>query len=367
MGTDYQAGRRPAMERILDVCVAIDATAVRTYAVMSRIARAPELKVTFGEMQGEEEEHLKWWIGLRTRLRKGELFLPWDDVDELADHLESVLAEIRESIPDVLDGLDDRELLLVAMRIEFFALEPAITELTDFVEGTARSPHDQYDEHLERLMLAIEREGGSEDRLSGFLVRVLRRTWHNSEVVANLAMRDSLTGLLNRRALSVFMAQALAAAARYEEPIAVLMMDVDDFKTVNDRYGHETGDAALKMVSQAIEATVRDSDLSARFGGDEFVIVAPNTESVAAYALAQRLEARVASAVAHSAEGADIRVTLSIGVATFEGGADTTPSADAILSRADHDLYRAKSEGRARRAEAAAIPASESGSALGSE
>lgn len=354
MGTEQGSRRILAMGRILDVCVSIDAMAVSTYGIMSGIARNPELRATFAAMQAEENEHVAWWTGLRERLEEGEFVVPWDDVDELADHLESVLAEIGESIPQTLDDLDDRDLLLVATKMEYFALEPAITQLADFIQGADQPPREQYDEHLERLMLAIERGSASEDRLSAFLVRVLRRAWRNSDVVAGMAMHDALTGLLNRRALGVFLSQVLNAALRHGQSVALLMADVDDFKSVNDRFGHETGDAVLRMVSEAIGRTVRDSDLAARFGGDEFVIVAPETGPGAALTLAERLEAHVRSSVLRR-DGRDVGATLSIGVAVFDGAAGHAPSADALLSQADHRLYSAKAAGKARIAEATKV------------
>jgi diguanylate cyclase (GGDEF)-like protein len=154
------------------------------------------------------------------------------------------------------------------------------------------------------------------------------------------AMTDTLTGLPNRRAFDAQLASLLAGGARHT--FSLLVLDIDHFKLINDRHGHGVGDAVLESFAQRMQATLRPSDGCCRTGGEEFVVLLPNTELTTALATAERLR----SAVAHDALIRDpvLHATVSIGVTEFQAG-DT---ARTITGRADGALYRAKSEGRNR-------------------
>lgn len=159
-----------------------------------------------------------------------------------------------------------------------------------------------------------------------------------------LAATDSLTGLANRRHFLDQMALALARRQRYDIPTALLMLDLDWFKRVNDQYGHATGDEVLKHVAGIMTSSLRRIDLLGRLGGEEFAILLPDTEAAGAHEFAERLRLRIAAQPAR-AESGDLPVTLSIGVTSF---AAQDRNIDAILARADRALYRAKENGRNR-------------------
>jgi diguanylate cyclase (GGDEF)-like protein len=336
--------------RILDSCVAIDTAATSVYGRMAEATPSPALRELFTAMEADERHHVGWWLELQKRYEEGSLQVPFADAAEVADQLASVVDEIGKTVPADLESLDERQMLLVATKIEYFALEPAISELIDLAEGSSDGQRE-YDEHLERLMRAIETEGYVDDSLSIFLVRVLRRAWHNSNAMAGMAMKDSLSGLFNRRALTVLLDQMLASAVRYGEAFSLLMIDIDDFKSVNDRFGHVVGDEAIVSVSGMLSSVTRDSDMVARFGGDEFVILAPRAGSAESSRLAQRVE-DAAAAISIQHAGADLSVTLSIGIAVVEPGAGAREAtSDRVLTAADAGLYRAKEQGKARYAE----------------
>ena len=157
-------------------------------------------------------------------------------------------------------------------------------------------------------------------------------------------MKDSLTGLHNRRALFERLRQELTRSSRYDEPLSLLLIDVDGLKALNDFGGHRAGDAALDLVGSAVRAGSRASDLPARWGGDEFALVAPNTGVAAATALAERIRALVA---ARRALNGSIGVTISIGFSTVEPG-PRAPDIDTLVRQADAALYEAKRSGRNR-------------------
>lgn len=161
-----------------------------------------------------------------------------------------------------------------------------------------------------------------------------------------MAVTDQLTGLFNRRYMSRHLSTLVANAGTTGKPVSFLIMDIDYFKTVNDSHGHDTGDLVLREFANRISANVRGVDLACRFGGEEFVVVMPDTDLSFAYMVAERLRQSIADVPFQIAVAPGrLPVTVSIGVTASEGAGDT---ADALLRRADQALYRAKREGRNR-------------------
>lgn len=159
-----------------------------------------------------------------------------------------------------------------------------------------------------------------------------------------LARRDPLTGLLNRRAMHVALDQHARRRRRAADTFSVLMIDIDDFKAVNDRHGHETGDLALTHVARLMAQTLRPSDRVGRFGGEEFIVLLPTAPLARALAEAEALRLRVRGQPLMLGE-LRLQLTVSIGVAEWAGVAEDPAR---LLARADAALYRAKRLGRDR-------------------
>mgnify|MGYP001070989918 CR=1 FL=1 len=168
--------------------------------------------------------------------------------------------------------------------------------------------------------------------------------------LAELAAKDPLTGLYNRRHFGEVMTREFAAAERYGDDLTCLMFDVDHFKQINDTFGHRTGDAILITLAQAISSELRQSDVAARFGGDEFIVLMPQTSADAAMNLAERVNAAFNEQTRRNHPG--VRPTLSIGVASLR--TTRAPSSEALMHEADVALYAAKEAGRNRTVEASA-------------
>jgi diguanylate cyclase (GGDEF)-like protein len=162
--------------------------------------------------------------------------------------------------------------------------------------------------------------------------------------LAALSQTDSLTGLPNRRALSEYVRDEILRSIRYGAPMSLLLVDVDGLKQVNDAHGHPAGDRVIRSVATAIRQTLRASDFGARWGGDEFAIVAPNTGSEAARSSAERLIHRV---IERSEERGQ-RATVSVGIATFDPSLSTHADLESLIRAADGALYLAKANGRNR-------------------
>ncbi len=159
-----------------------------------------------------------------------------------------------------------------------------------------------------------------------------------------LAVTDQLTGLHNRRFMLQKLGALVARAAMGGEPVALLMVDLDHFKSVNDRFGHDVGDAVLTQFARHMSTHVRAMDIACRAGGEEFVVLMPNTGLEDAHQIADRLRLYLAGASYALGEGrGSLAVTVSIGVAATLGASDQM---DAVLKRADLALYEAKAAGR---------------------
>lgn len=176
------------------------------------------------------------------------------------------------------------------------------------------------------------------------LLGMLHRQSHDSAELRRLATTDGLTGALNRRTFLGELEKEAGRAARYGSPLTLMMLDLDFFKRINDGYGHAVGDQALKAFADNAFASLRSSDLFGRMGGEEFVILLPETSALQVEPVAERLRERVAAIQLPTAHGV-VRFTVSIGIAEL---AASDVDAESFLARADQAMYAAKQAGRNR-------------------
>ncbi|HEY7959707.1 MAG TPA: diguanylate cyclase, partial [Sphingomicrobium sp.] len=178
------------------------------------------------------------------------------------------------------------------------------------------------------------------------------RLRHNVQLSLEMAITDQLTGLHNRRYMARHLDNLVGSAVRNGKPLAFLILDIDYFKAVNDGHGHDIGDEVLKEFANRISANVRGIDLACRYGGEEFVVVMPDTDMSLAYSIAERLRKSIETTpIVISRAPGTLNITISIGIAGTQGPGDT---AEALLHRADQALYTAKRNGRNRVVTAAA-------------
>ena len=189
-------------------------------------------------------------------------------------------------------------------------------------------------------------EDGSR-RYGAFISDICARKGLERELTLQ-ATTDPLTGLLNRRSFFGQAADEMGRARRYGRPLAVLMCDIDRFKSVNDRHGHAVGDEVLTAVSSRCQAALRQTDRLARLGGEEFAVLLPESDIAGARQTGERLRRLIAEQPCETSIGR-LTVTVSVGCAVLQGDDEV----DAVLARADAALYRAKREGRNRVATAA--------------
>jgi len=162
--------------------------------------------------------------------------------------------------------------------------------------------------------------------------------------LAELATTDSLTGLLNRRAIYEHLDREFHRSQRYGNPFAVLLLDIDHFKQVNDNHGHAVGDRVLEMVGGILRETVRQTDFVSRYGGEEFLVLAPETPRVNAMVLAERVRARVES----TSRAADALPTVTVSIGLAVSDQVDVRQCEELVQLADVALYEAKDGGRNR-------------------
>lgn len=189
-----------------------------------------------------------------------------------------------------------------------------------------------YNEMLARVKTQIRRKKFQD---------ALKSNYHES---VSLAITDGLTGLYNRHYLDTHLANMVAASLEKSKPVSLLIMDMDHFKSVNDTYGHDVGDEVLKQLAKVITDSTRSADLVARFGGEEFVVLMPETPFNSAFEVAERMRGAIELTpfkVSH--EVSELNKTVSIGLSTLNLNGDTP---ELLLKRADTSLYQAKNSGR---------------------
>ena len=179
--------------------------------------------------------------------------------------------------------------------------------------------------------------------LVAYLTSLLAADLKNArEGLEQLSDTDELTGLKNRRAFNNALDVEIKKAIRYKRPFTVMMLDADDLKAVNDKFGHAVGDKLIVTMAQVVQESLRNTDVLARFGGDEFVAILTETPEDRGIEVAERVRSSVEN-TSFSFEGARVSSTISIGVSCFSNGSQT---ADEIMAQADKKLYESKHKGK---------------------
>ncbi len=178
-----------------------------------------------------------------------------------------------------------------------------------------------------------------------------------NETLVRLAAKDGLTGLYNHAYIKERLKQEIYRCQRYEHPLSLLMIDIDDFKSLNDNYGHVVGDKVLKTLSMLMQEILRPSDIIGRYGGEEFLVILPQTNSENSLAVAERIRENIESYKfeVHPSKNKISQVTVSIGLCAFP---DHGKTSEDLIAFADESLYAAKKEGKNRVTIFHAIPPS---------
>jgi two-component system, cell cycle response regulator len=260
----------------------------------------------------------------------------------------AALAVCREQQPDVvlldveMPGMSGWDVLAEMKADPDLSDVPVVfltgrSDTADMVDGLRLGAHDYLRKPCEPTELLARVQAAARVK------RLQDELRQRNEELDLISRTDSLTGLHNRRHVEEYLARLTSLARRNAEPIAVLIIDVDHFKSVNDGHGHDAGDAVLREVSERLVRNVRLEDMVGRWGGEEFLVVLPNTAAEAAADLAERLRRVVADESYRIPGGGAMRVTISLGCA-----ASVMDDAGTLVRSADAAMYEAKEAGRNR-------------------
>jgi len=283
-----------------------------------------------------------------------------DDDESIRDLLVMVLTEAGYETLDAANGQTAVELAL-AHRPDLALLDVMMPVMDGFATCQAIKADPRTAGIPVLLLTALAHTDSKVRGLSDGATDYITKPFENAELLARIkkvlqekdqrdalaaeALTDALTGLTNRRSLERQLDQLLAHAERGDEPLSVLLFDVDRFKVINDTYGHAAGDIVLTTLARRAQESVRAQDVVGRLGGEEFLVILPGAGRTAAYITAERLRAHVAAKPIATPAG-PIDVTVSVGAATTHPGMDIERAT--LITTSDHALYNAKNTGRNR-------------------
>lgn len=250
--------------------------------------------------------------------------VPKEVVEQFLRDTEEILGGVHDTVDEFVDGT----------RSGFKNMGDTIDALTKKAQD-----HSELMEDLELLSRYNEEMKAKAEATEKKLLEQAKTI----EDLKGRLRQDPLTGLFNRHALFSDLKRELSRAARYEFPLSIIMVDIDDFKDINDTYGHITGDMLLKKLAAILKDSVRDSDSVYRYGGEEFVVLCPHTQCEQAYILGERLRQKVRR-YRFVPEEASKTISISISVGVTQAKPDDKP--EDVIRRADEALYKSKFSGK---------------------
>ncbi len=330
------------MRRVVQLCREIDETARDIYAELVTRCGQGGLDEFWAEMSAEEAQHVRFWRAAEQGEQLERLPTVFDSPGQVAAELEANLSKARAMLGRSGEALTIAAAFVVAYRMEFYLLHPAFEMLFRVLGslGGVANPEQDYECHIKAFVDALARHGAATPELD-LLGETLQHLWKENRALATQSTQDFLTGCLNRRGWLVLSSQLAHLARRKRWSVALLMVDIDHFKRVNDTYGHDVGDVVLRRVAATLGGRLRSSDVLGRYGGEEFAVFLPQTSAEAAATVAEDLRRAV-----EASEGEGPAVTVSVGCAAGTLGEQPVADCNCLLREADQALYVAKAEGR---------------------
>lgn len=331
--------------QIVKRCLVIDKIAHQTYSALAKHTSNKPLGEFWQAMAKEEETHVAFWSKIVSDVVLADK-LPalFEDANEIINELDAILPKIKSVQSDNLEKCSVEESFIIAYWLEFYMLHPAFEVLYHLLRGLVNEPcpQDEYENHINRFVEALATFGKVTPALE-LLGETLQRLWRENKKLAERATRDGLTDCLNRQAFNEIARQLCFLARRKSETVGIMMIDLDNFKKVNDELGHQVGDMVIKFAGQTIQKNIRGADVVARYGGEEFIVCMPDIDLARAKEVAERVR------IAFSQMEIDaLSPTLSVGVSVKTIADDIDVSIQGLLKEADANLYRAKEQGRNR-------------------
>jgi diguanylate cyclase (GGDEF)-like protein len=327
---------------IVNRCLILDSKAVSIFAELAAHAEDETLGNFWRKMSDEEKEHVGFWRRVLELIHNGMLPEVFDEPGKIIAELETVEFKIDrlwgryQKDPSLLNAF------LLAYRMEFYMLHQAFETIFNFMSTIPGEANlfDAYEVHIQDFVDMFIAYGKVTPELE-ILGEALQKLWKKYRELSVQISIDELTGILNRRGFFNAAKPLLHLAQRHHQTVGIMMVDIDDFKKVNDTHGHQIGDEVLKTTAQVMQKNIRASDIAGRYGGEEFIILFSTVEKESIYQLAEKLRTKIKDETSKT-----IPVTISIGVAADRLNADVEKGVMSLIKEADDCLYDAKRAGK---------------------
>jgi len=329
---------------IVRQCREIECISIKFYRALEKMADTEEDAVFWRHALNDEQGHLVFWNDVLSLAKCGLLPQIFDDPAEIRDEILSITGKALELLSELPSCAKDfKATMTMAFRIEFYCLHRALAPIFSLMGDL--SPCASYETHLQSFVDMYKLRCGSSSPELLLLGETIQRLWTDNLRLSRQCFFDELSGLLNRRGFQNSVKPLLSLAKRRRNFVAMMLLDIDDFKKANDLNGHAAGDEILSEVAKVLRGAIRDSDITARYGGDEFLVFCPEIAPFSSKTIADK--------ILHSIRSSSFRgvfVTVSIGVVECMPSEEKSSydEISSLIKAADKLLYVAKHNGRNR-------------------
>ncbi len=330
------------LSRIVEHSISLDNAASLIYNRLAQCAESEELKAFWGKIAKDNEHLLLYWNRLLSFAGKGMLDNVFPDSRMVLKELEALVHKVKDLADQCENICEMEKAFTFAFKLEFYLLHPAFDVLSRYMSALFEdsSREIRYERFVNRLFDALNHWGLASMELE-LVGETIHRLWKENRRMAFLSHFDELTGILNRRGLFNAMNHLSHLAQRNANTVGVLMIDIDFFKRINDRFGHLEGDKVLQQVAETIRNGVRVSDAVGRYGGEEFLVFLSKVDAGSMWEVGDKIRKLITNMKTGTSP-----ITVSIGAAWGTIGRNVDADLKELIKKADEKLYRAKEEGR---------------------
>jgi diguanylate cyclase (GGDEF)-like protein len=327
---------------ILNICLAADSKALLIYSKFAELSKKRDLKSFWKKMSASEEGHCGYWRKLIKLAKDNALPQLFEQPFKTKHEMHELQEKVEEMLVQSQKIKDTNYMFLLAYRLEFYLLHPAFMTFLHFLESLPgqESPVDEYHNHLGSFIDALNKYGLEKPELK-LLGETIARLWRDNSTLAVISSMDTLTGIYNRRGLFDALLPLIYLAQRKKLGIGVMIVDLDNFKKVNDKHGHQEGDKVLVWAADMLKSHIRVSDVIGRYGGEEFLIYFSDVNTSFLQNIAEKLRKLI-----ETESRKKIPITASIGVAGGLLGENIEEDLQSMIKKADENLYKAKTAGK---------------------
>lgn len=330
---------------IVRLCLSLDVKASKIYAELERLTDHEKLKSFWQTMSSEEESHVQFWKNFLAIMDQGSVPQIFEDEENIYSELDSINKKVDVLFSELKKNTSTiSKMLLLAYRMEFYLLHPAFENLFFYAAHTeliTPNPGDQYASHIRKFINAFNTYGIATPELE-LLGETVEKLWHENRSLARQNMLDPLTGILNRRGFFNSIKPLMNVAQRNGLYAGLLMIDIDDFKQINDSYEHQVGDKVLSNVATTLAKSMRRSDIIGRYGGEEFIVYLSSITPDSIFQIADKMRQSIES----DKNELGISITISVGAVSSLLDKNIDRAVNELIEQADSCLYEAKRSGK---------------------